>query len=282
MFWVIIAIFILLIVFVLIRMIYEATHTVIQQEHIALSELPEHWTDTTFMFISDIHRRKISEEWVEALIVKHPQIELVLIGGDLTERGVPLERVRHNMQLLRKIAPMYAVHGNHDYNADYRQLDIVLRECGVQVLDNEAIWLEKEDQGVWLVGLDDLLTDRANLRLAFAEPRLQPAFTIMLVHDPGIIQQLHDEPIHLILAGHTHGGQFRLPGIGPLVTHGIYRQYSCGLYTLDRIIRKGSDKLIQVFISRGFGTSHLPLRLFCPAEVHIITLHQEEKQSKTP
>ena len=186
------------------------------------------------------------------------------------------------MQLLRKIAPIYAVHGNHDYNADYRQLDIVLRECGVQVLDNEAIWLEKEDQGVWLVGLDDLLTDRANLRLAFAEPRLQPAFTIMLVHDPGIIQQLHDEPIHLILAGHTHGGQFRLPGIGPLVTHGIYRQYSCGLYTLDRIVRKGSDKLIQVFISRGFGTSHLPLRLFCPAEVHIITLHQEEKQSKTP
>ena len=280
MLWVIIAIVIVLIVLVLIRMSYEAGHTVIQEEHLALPELPDPWRETKFLFISDIHRRYMSEEWIESLVAKHPQIELVLLGGDMTERGVPLERVQHNMQLLRRIAPIYAVHGNHDYKADYRQLDIVLRDCGVQVLDNEAIWLEKENQGVWLVGVDDLLTNRANLRLAFSEPRFQPAFTIMLVHDPGIVQQLHDEPINLILAGHTHGGQFRLPGIGPLVTHGIYRQYSYGLYTLDRIVRKGSEAFIRVFISRGFGTSHLPLRLFCPAEVHIITLHQQDNATK--
>jgi predicted MPP superfamily phosphohydrolase len=270
------------VIFMFVRMYWEAKNTMIQVEHLYHERLPESWDHTSILFISDIHRRTISENWIKELTFTHTDIELVLVGGDYTERGGPLERVRHNMKLLRSVAPVYAVHGNHDYNADYREVDIVLRECGVHLLDNEAVWLEKEDAGVWLAGVDDVLTERAKLRVALSEPNLQPAFTMLLVHDPSIVQQLHDERIHLMFAGHTHGGQFRLPWIGPLVSSGIYRRYSYGTYELDRTAMDASEGGTKIFISRGMGTSHIPLRLFCPAEVHIIKLHSKKKQSSAP
>lgn len=278
MLWGIIAVIAILgcILLIFIRMYWEAKHTRIQVEHLYHERLPKSWEQTSLLFISDIHRRTITEVWVKELTTAHPDIELVLVGGDYTEHGVPLDRVRHNMRLLRSIAPVYAVHGNHDYKANYREVDIVLRECGIHILDNEAVWLEKEDAGIWLAGVDDLLTGRAQLRVALAEPNLKPAFTMLLVHDPSIVQQLRDEPIHLMLAGHTHGGQFRLPWIGPLVAGGIYRRYSCGTYELDRSALDTREGGTQLFISRGMGTSHIPLRLFCPAEVHIIKLHTKK------
>lgn len=268
--------FLLIILVVLLyRMRSEAFRSQLSEEQIEIDNLPVSWHGTKILFISDLHRRTISEDFIEVIRDRH--VELVLVGGDMTEKGVPLERVRHNMTLLRKIAPMYAVHGNHDYKGDYRQLDIVLQQAGVHILDNEAVWLEKDGHGVWLVGVDDVRTGRDQMRLAFSEPMFQPACTLLLIHDPVIVKRLKEEPADLILAGHTHGGQIRLPIYGPIIASEFYRQYSAGLYHVNRNVR-GAAFRTKLFISRGFGTSHFPLRLNCPAEAHIITLLTTKKQ----
>lgn len=254
-------------------MIREAFLVNVEQRSFELARLPDSFVGTQFLFISDIHRRVLSPKTIARLQANH-RIELVCIGGDLTEKGVPLARVRHNVALLRQLAPVYFVHGNNDYKTDYRRLDIMLQELSVRILDNEAVLLEKENEAVWLVGVDDPNTKRDNLRLAFAEVNDDTVCTLLLAHDPMIAERLGDKGIDLILCGHTHGGQVCLPGYGPLygTAGGQPIKYTAGLFRFKRQVRGGGELETQMFVSRGFGTSALPIRAFCKSEMHVITL----------
>ncbi|CAH0118715.1 MULTISPECIES: metallophosphoesterase [unclassified Paenibacillus] len=257
----------------------EAQRTRVEELTVELERLPASWDGTVILFVSDLHRRIVPETLVADIRSRYP-VELVLIGGDMTERGVPLERTRANMERLRSLGPAYAVHGNHDYKTDYRRLDAVVQECGVKVLDNESVRFEKEGAELRLVGVDDPHTGRDQLRLAFSETEPSSACTLLLAHDPAIMLRLGDEQADLVLAGHTHGGQICVPGLGPLFTDAVYRRYSAGLYESDRMVN-GSKYKTKLFVSRGFGTSRLPIRFQCPAEINLITLRSAKRPAPT-
>ena len=209
----------------------------------------------SLFFISDVHRRKISDSLMAAAMGK---VDFVLIGGDLTEKGVPLERVRENLQKLKILGPVYFIWGNNDYEADVRELDALFMDMGVKVLADEGVLFETNDGGIInLLGIDYYEPeDRLEGLKRVMDGSSEGAFRILASHTPLIEEEISaEDEIRLVLSGHTHGGQIRLFGYGPYRLGGIH-------YSGESV----------VFTSNGYGTSGVPLRLGAKPEVHIIHL----------
>ncbi|SEN23764.1 metallophosphoesterase [Paenibacillus sp. OV219] len=245
----------------------------LDEQSTELERLPASFDGTNLLFISDIHRRIIPEKMIEKCIAAGGA-DLVLIGGDLRERNVPLERTRSNIQKLARIAPIYLVYGNHDFDEDMRALEVMLSEERVRVLVNESVVLEQRDgRRIRLVGVDDPRTRRDRLSHALREPEDGGELcTIVLAHAPILATRLpEDAAVDLILAGHTHGGQIALPFIGPVLRRKSDSPYVRGWFELASKQTTG-PKLTRLFVSCGFGTSGLPIRFMTPPELHRITL----------
>jgi len=247
-------------------------------QSIELEQLPGAFDGTRILFIADIHRRKVTPAMIQSC-VDQGGVDLVLIGGDLREGGVPLQRSRDNIRQLNKLAPIYMVYGNHDYDEDIRPLDVMLAEEGVRVLVNESVLLEQGGAYIRLCGVDDSHTDRDRLDEALAMDQVSgsgdvphPLFTLLLAHDPVIMERIPQEAtIDLILAGHTHGGQIYLPFVGSVFRSICTR----GWFDPNRLRGRGAQgygRQPLMFVTSGIGTSKLPIRFRAPAQYHIFTL----------
>lgn len=204
-------------------------------------------------FISDIHRRTIHPSIIRRI---QDKTDVIVIGGDLLEGGVPLERTAHNLRMLSRIAPIYFVWGNNDYEVNEETLTSLLASFGVTILRNKAAAYEIKGGGtVWLIGVDDVSKGNSNKKEAF---KGVPAdgFKIFISHNPLFKRKLkEDDKIALMLSGHTHGGQIRLFGFGFYKKGSMWKE-------------KGS----VILISNGYGTTTVPLRLGAPAETHLLTI----------
>jgi predicted MPP superfamily phosphohydrolase len=142
-----------------------------------------------------------------------------------------------------------------------------LIQLGAIPMDNRVMEITKEDEfGFYLLGLSDHhLTDYTLQKLSSGIPsdRLQ----LVLAHEPQYIEVYRNSEPDLVLSGHAHGGQFRIPGIGGLVApgQGIFPKYTSGLY------RTGNTTMI---VSRGLGNSIIPIRIFNRPHVIIIELRK--------
>lgn len=227
-----------------------------KQERILVQDLyfedfPKDVKELKFFFISDIHRRLISDQLIETVINK---ANLVIIGGDLTESSVPISRVEQNIVKLKKIGHVYFVWGNNDYDINPNELETVLIKHGVSILANTAISINKLN--ITLLGIDDISMEKDRFDLALKKCGHEPSFRILISHNPQIKEQLLEEHnIRLVLSGHTHGGQIRIFGYGPYKLGGIEFVGNC-----------------LFVISNGFGTSAIPLRLVAKPETHLLTL----------
>ncbi len=137
----------------------------------------------------------------------------MVIGGDIREQGVPLHRIRDNIRQLRRLGPVYAVYGNHDYDESIRPVDELLRQEQAVPLINESVVLNKGSDQLVLCGVDDPITGREVLQGAFSflnshdKTSHDSPFTILVSHDPNLIDWLDGLPVDLMLSGHTHGGK---------------------------------------------------------------------------
>lgn len=253
-------------------MSWEAKQLQIQRKELFLPHLPHSFDGVRVLFITDLHRTVIPDEIRKSL--DREELDIILIGGDITEKKVPLKQVEDNISFLCSLGPAYFVWGNNDYQGDYRSLEIMLRNLRVTILDNQAVSFEagQPTERLWLIGVDDLSLERDRLDLAISDIDKE-GYRILFSHEPLIVEQLKQEhQIRAVFSGHTHGGQICLPWFGPIIKiiNRDLATYVAGEYELD----EGEAKL---FISRGVGTSGLPLRLLAPAELHILTLRREEK-----
>ena len=206
-------------------------------------------------FISDIHRRIISEELIAKVTGK---ADIVLIGGDLAEKRVPLERIKENLVRLKRVGPVYFVWGNNDYEIDRHELDALFLDMDIHELFDSSVLFETKDGGkIRLIGIDfyDEKEQTGRLDLAMEEVE-KDSFKILASHTPEIEKEIEDHHgIDLILSGHTHGGQIRILGLGK--------------YKLGGISQIGHTKILT---SNGYGTSLLPLRYLAKPETHLIRL----------
>jgi len=268
----------------------EARRVRIVKEEVELDRLPHSFDGLRIFFVTDLHRRELPADFPER-VKALGGADIVILGGDIREKDVPPVRTRANIRRLAAIAPVYAVYGNHDYYSGIRELDVLLREEGVRVLVNESVQLEQRDGAVLrLAGVDDVKYGRPDFRRALTpDPELvavgasAPASaapcTILVSHDPIVaLRRAELRGVDLLLAGHTHGGQIALPFVGPLYRGRSVQLFPRGWFPVVSDNRTTGDTGPRLFVSCGFGTSRVPLRLCAPAESHLFIVRAARRQ----
>lgn len=267
------ALLLLAMLIVVVVMVVSAFKKTIITEEIILDSLPSQFDGFRILFITDIHRRKLP---TELLLQLKGKVDAVFLGGDITEKDSPLNRLVDNMDLVTSIAPTYVVHGNHDYRANISLVDNIIRGSGATLLMDQNVAIEREGGILWLTGVD--FPKKGNNKSYSPLPPItrngSDTCRIILVHDPLWLSKRKSVPADLILAGHTHGGQVILPFIGQRHVESFYHNYDAGMFQWPK--GDGSEGFAKLFISRGFGTAHLPLRYGSPAEMHVLTLRKKK------
>lgn len=238
---------------------------------VRLRGLPAAWSGVRVLLISDPHAGPFVSpaalhETFRRLLLTEP--DLVLLGGDVVACGVhELHHHRRAFACLEAPLGAFAVLGNHDhYDGEAGALRTELASLGLRVLDNENVELERRGDPLVLAGIDDWTTGEPDLAAALSTARTAPV--LLLSHNPDAFFEAARGGADLVLAGHTHGGQVRLPGLGAPITMSRYR-LSDGHYTFAPA---GRSEPSQLIVSRGIGVVGLPLRLACPPEALLLTL----------
>ena len=245
---------------------------------ISSNRIPLSFSGFRIAQVSDLHNDEFGENNMELLqILSGSTPDIIVITGDLvdsqhTDMDVALDFAKEAVQ----IAPVYYVTGNHEaWIPQYDELKTGLEMIGVTVLEDEAIQLEQGDEEVTLVGLSDpdftVNGDMFGEVPAMVGTKLgeltdiEDSYTILLSHRPELFETYADCEIDLVLSGHAHGGQFRLPFVGGLIApnQGIFPKYDAGLYTEDNT---------NMIVSRGIGNSVIPFRFNNRPEIVLVEL----------
>jgi predicted MPP superfamily phosphohydrolase len=194
--------------------------------------------------------------------------EVVVLAGDICNRRSHLPTLTTWTRDARGTLATFATYGNWEHYAHVNRvtLEAAYDKAGVEFLYNATGKVRVDGATLTFVGLDDPVEGRPNLPAALAGVGADET-TVWLLHAPGYVDTLprHTSPAPtLILAGHTHGGQIRLPFYTPVLPRGSGRFVS-GWYR---------DTPGPLYVSRGIGTVLLPARLFCPPELPIFTLRR--------
>jgi uncharacterized protein len=240
---------------------------------ILCSQLPAGFDGLKIVQLSDLHLHRISRAYRIAIDVigrEHP--DLVVITGDLVDRPEQTAACIAFLCDLRAAAgvPVVVVPGNWDHRAFPTKQSIAAwnqrlqAETGVRVLVNQNVVLHRHGDSIWLVGTDDPYFGHADLD-ASLKGVPNTAFALVLTHAPEAFEELAQRPAaRLVLAGHTHGGQVRLPFIGALRVPSRYgTRFARGLFKLGDTI---------FYVNAGMGMSHFPIRFLCRPELTVLTL----------
>jgi len=219
--------------------------------------------DITFAQLSDLHMRgflRRHERLLDVLQRRSPH--MVLITGDTL--GPSLESRASADRIVRVIARESAVYisrGNWDVDWTSRRVEFerLAVQWGARALVNASCTVETAAGRIRLIGIDDLIKGWPDLDVVLAEKGDRADYTVLLSHSPLVAPMLPpDAPVDLVLSGHTHGGQIRLPWLWRQVLQSAYIPYSEGLYDFP---------WGHMYVNKGFGTVGLPLRFDCPSEV---------------
>ncbi|MCO7176618.1 metallophosphoesterase [Sporolactobacillus kofuensis] len=241
-------------VLLMIFMFYEAHMNRLVKLDLAVQNLSSDFEGVTIFFISDIHRREISEQWLSSFS-RNP--DYIVIGGDLTEKGVPWARVRENVRRLKKLGPVLFVWGNHDWEAGHNQVASILNDMQVTVLDNETCVIDRNGYSINFSGVNDTSKNHDDLMRTLGSRKVGVP-TLLFSHNPNIKHQLaRSMCVDFVISGHTHSGQISLFGYRLKEKAGVKR-YSFG----------------TLIISSGFGTTKLPLRFGAKPDALMLTLRK--------
>lgn len=213
--------------------------------------------------LSDLHGKRFgknSVKLVEKVAKEKP--DLIAITGDIIHLYTPknIAVASEVVCSLKELAPVLYIAGNHEMrNKGYRNLRKILIEAGATVLDDRA----EEVCGITVVGLN--CASLKNGRIGKITPDISPK--ILLAHEPQYFEKYADAGYDLVLCGHAHGGQWRIPftKIGLYAPgQGVFPKYTSGVH------EKGKTAMV---ISRGLGNSECPLRLFNRPEIVVIDIN---------
>lgn len=194
--------------------------------------------------------------------------DLILLAGDYVIHGVlggqfePPESVAEILARLEAPAGIHAVLGNHDWWFDAPRVRRALEAVSIPVLEDQAALIELGRCRFWLAGVGDWWEGQHDVGKALESIPLG-APTLLFTHNPDLFPEVPPR-VTLTIAGHTHGGQVYLPGIGRPIVPSAYGER----FAIGHIVEGGR----HLFVSSGLGTSILPVRFLVPPEVSLLTL----------
>lgn len=246
---------------VFLRSTTEPRMLTVRHYHIKNSELK----GIKIVFVSDFHVLKNQEKRLDKIIEKinTQKPDIVLLGGDYIKADYPEKSmdIKTIAKHLSQIKPKYttlAVLGNHDYLYGMNRVKYELEKNNIKVLMNENVPFTIGQKTLYIAGIEDFWEGHPNINKSLKSTK-EPV--ILLSHNPDVFPQIPPE-VDLTLSGHTHGGQVVLPIFGaPIVPSDYGNKYAQGFVT------ENNKKMI---VTKGLGTSILPIRLNCLPEIIVI------------
>jgi predicted MPP superfamily phosphohydrolase len=243
-----------------------AERILIKQNEIRFKDLPPLFDGFTVLHISDLHVDMNPAAMTNLIkLVDGLQYDLCVLTGDY--RGETFGPFQAALDGVAKVrvhlkGPIYAVLGNHDTI----QMVPGLEALGIRVLLNESATIVREDQQIYLAGIDDAHFFRMDNIEKAALPIPDDSFSILLSHTPEVYRQAAHANFDLMLSGHTHGGQICLPGSIPIKLEAVLpRKMGSGSWRYHNMIG---------YTSVGAGSSVVPVRLNCPPEISLHRLRR--------
>ena len=230
--------------------------------------------------MSDIHM----DEFTEPFFLRHAvdrinslNPDLVLLTGDFVSNGVSTTKFAigagwqcANLLAQIKCKQVIAVLGNHDFLVEPDAVTAALKANGITVLRNDCMPIERGGSRFWLSGLEDPVEGRPDPDRAIPTRIRNVPYepVVLMCHAPDYADFLVAHPagkaIDLMLSGHTHGGQVRVPFLGAMELPELGKKYVEGWFRFDRL---------QLYVNRGVGAVGLPFRFNCPPEITVFTMH---------
>ncbi len=259
-------------------------------------EIERHWIETTHYDVflpglhsafdgfriaqlSDIHLDEYTEPFFVRDAVHHingMKPDAVFLTGDFVTNGLISKKFSISSawqcaNLLNQLecAHRYAILGNHDVMISRELVTEALSANAITVLDNAYVPIERAGARFWLAGVDDPVVGQPDPEKAMP-PSIRNAPhepIVLLCHAPDYVDDLLIVPVgqapSLMLSGHTHGGQVRMPLVGPLILPPLGHKYVEGWFRFGNL---------QLYVNRGLGTVGVPFRFDCPPEIALFTL----------
>ena len=278
--------------------VWQNNDLTIDRSVLGRGDIPEAFDGYTIVQVSDLHNKEFgveSRRLMSKLAEQEPDI--ILITGDMidsrnTDVGAALDFARQAV----KLAPCFYVPGNHENRVPeaYEELKAGLADCGVKVLENEKVTIEREGSRIALLGVLDpifrvgitneagmVLVDERSVMteqlagLTGGGPNASDGtdFTVLLSHRPEMLDVYAEAGVDLVFTGHAHGGQWRLPGVGGLIApgQGFFPEFTDGAYAAAA----PDGGSTTMYVSRGLGNSLMPVRIFNRPELVVVELRHE-------
>lgn len=245
--------------------LYFDLHSIaVKRYTIAISKLPTEFQGFTILHLTDLHSKEYGDGQRHLIeLINRQQFDVVAITGDLVDKSNP--SIEPAIALVKGLQskPVFFVPGNHEWWTNY-QIKSPLEEHGVRILENELFKYTRGNSHIWIMGVDDPYLGRDQLNNALAGVS-DSVPKVLLAHASNIFSKAIKDNIDLVLVGHTHGGQVRLPLVGAVVApgQGLFPEFDYGQFT------SGSTNMI---INGGLGESVLPIRFYNRPEIVLVTL----------
>ena len=269
----IVAILILLIIWIA----YGNTDLEIYKYNVKSEDIPSEFDNFRIVQISDLHNAEFGENNEKLLLMlKQADADIIAITGDMIDsRNTDIDVAISFAQKAVNIAPVYYVNGNHESRVlgEYEKLKQGLTDAGVTILENSSADITIGDETITLIGINDptfrmeLVDDTMEQNIAHQLVNVIPDndnYKVLLAHRPEYFD-VYAGKVDLVLSGHAHGGQFRIPFIGGLVApgQGFFPEYYEGSHIKENT---------EMIVSRGIGNSIIPFRINNKPEIIVAEL----------
>ncbi|MBN1054901.1 metallophosphoesterase [Clostridium botulinum] len=223
--------------------------------------------------ISDIHLGEYyTIDKLEKLVnkVNSQNADIIVFTGDLFDNVSKFEDTSKVAPILKKLnakIEKYAIYGNHDYGGGAKNIyKNVMEDSGFKILVNDQANV-KLDSGktISILGLDDALLGNPDVEKTVRNIK-ESNYNLLLLHEPDLSDKFVSYNIDLILAGHSHGGQVKIPFLGEIVTPPLAEKYKDGLYNLN------TQRNTQLYVNSGIGNTKMPFRFMNVPEVSIFEI----------
>jgi hypothetical protein len=246
--------------------LFESSWVKIDRQTLPLARLPRAFDGTTIAFLTDLHHGPFTNLDYIAAVVRTTLVlrpDLIVLGGDYSLKDS--HYIRPCLDVLASLkAPLgvFGVLGNHDYWHGVTETREGMRAARITELTNAGVWVTRGSERFRLAGVDDLWTGKVKLNDALGDAKPDDA-CLLVSHNPDFAERLRDKRVGLVLSGHTHGGQVVFPGGAPFVPSQYGQKYLRGLVQAPETF---------VYVSRGLGTTGVPVRIGSRPEINVITL----------